>query len=144
MTDYVAPWGSILDREDRDVMLFGVLKPHPTQDGLVLTIEWIGNSSGYAPGEARPGLRDMFFPWHEEMQAYVAKVVLDTETQAFQALTVENRDPVLTWRIGYFEFDTAGYPFWPIRAFPYQEYECKEQTVTPWRHQATERRKPVR
>lgn len=144
LDEHVAPWGSILDREDRDVMFFGTL--HPGADVVSLTIERYGSSSGYAPTEARHSLQDMPFAWHEEMQAYVAMVPTDDpERVAFQSLTFLDRGETIIYRIGYFQWDRAGYPWWRIAPFFYQEWIITNQTIEPWWHnRATGRRAPAR
>lgn len=126
---YTAPWGSILEG-DPDVVFFGVLS-QPSPDVLVLDIKWLGNSSGYAPGEGGPSLRNMQFYWRDDIGSYVAIVQVSPERSAFQAITINDGQGI--WRVGHLDFNISGYPWWVIAQDYLQEWSVKQQTLEPWR-----------
>jgi hypothetical protein len=138
LVEHNAAWGSILDREDRDVVFFGSLK----MDGDILTldIEWLGRSDGYAPMEAGEWGKDKKFVWDEDEQMYLMIVSLNPETFAFETLTVQENGNVVWWRIGRLEFHIEGWPWWRVAYMPFDEWKCEERKVQPWRHERPRRK----
>ena len=135
---YTAPWGSVLEG-DPPVVFFGTLS-QPEPDLLVLDIKWTGNDSGYAPGDAGAGLKNMKFYWDDAVGSYIS-IVNDGSTRLrFQAITISLNTGI--WRVGILQWDPAGYPWWVLGTDFLQEWSVKEQTLEPWRWSSGTRIKP--
>ena len=138
---YTAPWGSVLEG-DPPVVFFGVLS-QPEPNLLVLDIKWIGNDDGYAPGNARDGLKNMKFYWDEDVGSYISMVHDGSTDVRFQAITIGLGEGV--WRVGILKWDPSGYPWWVIeKGLFYQEWSVKEQVLVPWRWSSGERVAPTK